>query len=219
MSKKIGKQVASLRQDYQKGSLLKSTVSEHPIKQFETWFQQATESPIREPNAMILATATKLALPSVRTVLLKGFGSEGFIFYTNYHSRKGKELQENPNGALLFFWNILERQIRIEGSVVKVAPSVSDQYFYSRPLGSQIGALASPQSEVIDSRTVLENNVAQLQTKYTDKTQAQRPEHWGGFLLKPHLFEFWQGRSNRLHDRIQYQLQTDGSWRIDRLAP
>jgi pyridoxamine 5'-phosphate oxidase len=175
-------------------------------------------SEIEEVNAMTLATVTAEGFPSARIVLLKGYTEEGFVFFTNYQSHKGKELEQNPRACLVFFWKALERQVRIEGMVEKIAAADSEAYFQSRPVGSQIGAWASPQSTVISGREVIENNVVELEKKYTN-TSIPRPEHWGGYIVKPVNIEFWQGRSSRLHDRILYTAQKDLSWKIERLAP
>jgi pyridoxamine 5'-phosphate oxidase len=207
----------NLRQDYRSAELLQQDVDQNPIMQFKKWFTDALEAQLYEPNVMTLATSDPYGKPSARIVLLKGFDEHGFNFYTNYDSKKGRELQENPQAALVFFWAELERQVRIEGMVSKLDPEVSEDYFHSRPKGSQIGAIASPQSEVIASRETLEQKVVELQQQYAD-TEVPRPEHWGGYLLEPQQIEFWQGRPSRLHDRICYTL-VDGVWIINRLAP
>jgi pyridoxamine 5'-phosphate oxidase len=207
----------NLRQDYRSAELLQQDVDQNPIMQFKKWFTDALEAQLYEPNVMTLATSDPYGKPSARIVLLKGFDEHGFNFYTNYDSKKGRELQENPQAALVFFWAELERQVRIEGMVSKLDPEVSEDYFHSRPKGSQIGAMASPQSEVIASRETLEQKVVELQQQYAD-TEVPRPEHWGGYLLEPQQIEFWQGRPSRLHDRICYTL-VDGVWIINRLAP
>ena len=213
------KLIASLRKDYKLQPLNIEDVSASPITQFAKWFEEALKADINEPNAMTVATASKNGIPSARILLLKGFDKKGFVFYTNYNGKKGKELMEHPNAAIVFCWLPLERQIRIEGSVEQVSAKMSTQYFQSRPKGSQIGAWASPQSTIIDERRILEENVKDLQVKYKNKEVLPRPKHWGGYRVKPHLIEFWQGRSSRLHDRIQYQKQKNGKWTIDRLAP
>jgi pyridoxamine 5'-phosphate oxidase len=207
---------ADIRTEYKKQTLLETDVAKNPFEQFHIWFQQAVNSNVEEVNAMTLATATAEGVPSARIVLLKDFTKDGFVFYTNYESQKGIELAENPRASLLFFYKELERQIRIVGLVRKIKPEMSDKYFYSRPIGSQIGAIASPQSKVIKNRAWLENK--------EEKVAAQpkkiiRPEHWGGYILNPVSIEFWQGRPNRLHDRIQYTLQPTGKWKTVRLAP
>lgn len=211
--------IKNLRQDYRLESLDIADVQANPFDQFKKWFQEALDAQLPEPNAMTLATATPDGKPTLRVVLLKSFDYEGFVFYTNYSSRKGKELAANPYAALNFLWLELERQVRIEGTVEKVSAADSEAYFQSRPKGSQIGAWASPQSTVIPDRKTLEENVQQLITVYEKEVSLPRPEHWGGFVIKPTLMEFWQGRSNRLHDRMQYTLQADGNWKIERLAP
>ncbi|WP_432711652.1 pyridoxamine 5'-phosphate oxidase [Pedobacter sp.] len=207
----------NLRQEYRSAALSEHEVDKNPIVQFMVWFTDAMEAKTFEPNVMTLATADRTGKPSARIVLLKGFNEEGFTFYTNYQSHKGKELEENPQAALVFFWAELERQVRIEGTVTKIDPEVSDQYFHSRPLGSQIGAIASPQSSIIENRYILENKVKDLTEQLQNKA-IERPEHWGGYLVKPTLIEFWQGRPSRLHDRINYEL-VNGNWNINRLAP
>jgi pyridoxamine 5'-phosphate oxidase len=207
----------NLRQDYRSAELSEQDIDQNPIAQFKTWFQQALDAQLYEPNVMTLATASAEGVPSARIVLLKGLDEEGFVFYTNYESHKGRELQENPYAALVFFWAELERQVRIEGTVSKVDPVISTAYFHSRPHGSQIGAMVSPQSQVIKSRTELENHIIILKEKYEGQ-EVPRPEHWGGYVVKPSTIEFWQGRPSRLHDRIRYKF-IDGSWIIDRLAP
>ena len=208
----VGKQFA-------KGVLQKKDVLKNPFSQFEKWYEEATKHEHREANIVTLATANLTGRPSARTVLLKAFSENGFVFYTNYESQKGKELLENPQAALLFYWYDLERQIRIEGKVEKVSKAVSDAYFRKRPIGSQIGAAASPQSSVIASRKVLEDKVSALKELHEGKTAIERPEHWGGFRLIPDRFEFWQGRVSRLHDRIVFCLNDEGKWNIERLAP
>lgn len=213
------KKVADLREDYRLQSLNISEVEKNPILQFQKWFEEALQSDLKEPNAMTLATATSSGIPSARIVLLKGYSENGFLFYTNYTSRKGKELLENPKAALVFCWLELERQIRIEGRVEQLSPEVSTAYYQSRPKGSQIGAWASPQSEVIPDRSILEENVEQLKEEYAEKVELPRPPHWGGFAIIPTMIEFWQGRSSRLHDRIRYEQASNGDWKIDRLAP
>jgi pyridoxamine 5'-phosphate oxidase len=210
--------IAALRQNYALRSLAESDVSPDPIVQFGHWFDEAIDSKVLEPNAFSLGTATPDGKPSVRTVLLKGFDHQGFIFYTNYESRKGEELNANPQGAMLFTWLDLQRQIRIEGAIEKVSVEESLDYFQSRPLGSQIGAWSSPQSRPIESREVLEKKQAALAAQYTGVEKLPLPPFWGGYRLKPLCFEFWQGRESRLHDRVVYTL-VDGNWKIGRLAP
>ena len=210
--------IADIRKDYSLKTLNEEEVADSPFLQFADWWQQAIESEIDEVNAMTLATASLEAVPSARIVLLKGYDEKGFVFYTNYESAKGRELAENPKASLLFFWKELERQIRITGIVEKVSAAESDEYFLSRPTGSQIGAWASPQSHVIENRSWLERQVKMLEEKFSTEA-VTRPSHWGGYRVKPVIIEFWQGRSSRLHDRLQYSLQENGSWKIERLAP
>jgi pyridoxamine 5'-phosphate oxidase len=194
------------------------TVDRDPIKLFRNWFDAALASGSRLPESMTLATATADGKPSARVVLLKGIDANGFVFYTNYRSAKAKELEENPQAALVFYWLGLDRQVRVEGRVELVSAAESDEYFKTRPRESQLGALASPQSDVIESREVLENNLRKLEEAYRDR-EVERPLHWGGYRLKPERIEFWENRPGRLHDRIVYDLQPDGSWTIKRLAP
>jgi pyridoxamine 5'-phosphate oxidase len=208
----------NLREDYTGVSLLESNTKADPIKQFEVWFNEAQEANVPEKNAMTLSTATHDGRPSARIVLLKGFYDTGFIFYTNYLSRKGKEITKNPIGALTFFWAGMERQIRIEGTIEKVSKEQSEKYFHSRPKGSQIGALASPQSQEIADRSVLEKKWAELEAEYADK-DVPKPSYWGGYILKPRMIEFWQGRPSRLHDRILYKKIDNKNWKKVRLAP
>jgi pyridoxamine 5'-phosphate oxidase len=197
--------------------LKEDEVSDNPIKQFELWFSDALKADGKSAHAMSLATSTNDGKPSVRTVLLKGYDESGFIFFTNYSSRKGNELKENPRGALLFFWKELERQIRIEGIIEKVSQRESDEYFHKRPVDSQIAALASNQSSVIKNRDALENKFNELKNKYKNSV-VPLPEFWGGYKLIPGYMEFWQGRQNRMHDRISYTNE-NGNWKIERLAP
>jgi pyridoxamine 5'-phosphate oxidase len=207
----------NLRQEYRSSELLQQDVDQNPMQQFKKWFTDALNAQLYEPNVMTLATADSYGKPSARIVLLKGFDEHGFNFYTNYDSKKGKELKVNPQAALVFFWPELERQVRIEGMVSKLDPQVSTDYFHSRPKGSQIGAMVSPQSQVIPSREALEQQVIELKQQYAE-SEIPRPEHWGGYLVEPQHIEFWQGRPSRLHDRISYDL-VDGVWIINRLAP
>ncbi|ATP56677.1 pyridoxamine 5'-phosphate oxidase [Pedobacter ginsengisoli] len=209
--------IQNLRQDYRSASLSENDVDSNPILQFKKWFQDAVNSQLYEPNVMTLATSDRFGKPTARIVLLKGIDEDGFVFYTNYESKKGHDIVENPQAALVFFWPELERQVRIEGMVSKVSEEVSSEYFHSRPVGSQIGAMASPQSEVIIGRELLERKVEQLTTQYAGQ-EIPRPLHWGGYLVEPTHVEFWQGRPSRLHDRIIYDF-VEGSWIINRLAP
>jgi pyridoxamine 5'-phosphate oxidase len=205
-----------MRQNYLRNQLLESNIDKNPFVQFKLWFEEVAESDIIEPNAMTIATATKDGIPSVRVVLLKEFDETGFTFFTNYKSRKGKELEENPNAALLFWWGLFERQIRIEGKIEKISRENSDAYFNVRPLKSRLGALTSNQSVIIENRQVLENKFSELEKKYGDNPPM--PENWGGYKLIPSKFEFWQGRRDRLHDRIVYE-RIDNDWKIYRLSP
>ncbi|NML36030.1 pyridoxamine 5'-phosphate oxidase [Chitinophaga sp. G-6-1-13] len=214
----LNQKVADLRKDYKLASLDEQDVAPSPLQQFGKWWNDATSSEIDEPNAMTLATSTPDGRPSARIVLLKNFDEDGFMFFTNYESRKGQELAQNPYVTLLFFWRELERQVRIEGIVSKAGESVNNEYYNSRPLGSRIGAIASPQSQVIPDRHFLEEKVNETAAKY-EKETPQRPEYWGGYVVKPVAVEFWQGRSSRLHDRILYTQTSGGSWKIERLAP
>ena len=197
-------------------SLIKRNVDPNPIKQFASWYDEVLAKGISDVDAMTLATATKDARPSARVVLLKSFDDSGFVFYTNYLSRKARELNENPQACLLYYWSSFWRQVRIEGAVERVSATESEEYFQSRPLGSKLGAWASNQSEVVDNRETLEGRFLELQKRFGENVP--RPAHWGGYRLKPNAIEFWQGRDNRLHDRLRYRLQ-DGVWLIDRLGP
>ncbi|QWD87471.1 pyridoxamine 5'-phosphate oxidase [Polynucleobacter paludilacus] len=208
--------IAELRKNHTLGQLSETQVPVNPLELFQLWFDQAVKANCPEPNSMALATADQFGNPSVRIVLLKGASDDGFTFFTNYDSQKGKELAGRPEAALLFHWHELERQVRIKGSVSKVAPIESDQYFHSRPPASRIGAWASPQSAEIPSREFLEEAEKQFLSEHGDNPP--RPDHWGGYRLSPTEIEFWQGRSSRLHDRIRYQRQ-EQTWRISRLAP
>jgi pyridoxamine 5'-phosphate oxidase len=211
-------QIAEIRKEYRLHRLNEMEVAQDAMEQFDIWWQDAMKSELLEVNAMTLATASADGLPSARIVLLKGFHETGFQFYTNYESFKGKQLLENPRACLVFFWKELERQIRITGLVEKLSKENSDAYFKSRPPGSRIGAWASPQSVVIESSEWLVKQANQYETKFTEY-DIPRPPHWGGYLVRPVTIEFWQGRPNRLHDRLQYTLQENGGWLIERLAP
>jgi pyridoxamine 5'-phosphate oxidase len=210
--------IADIRKDYKLQTLLEKDVNANPFLQFGNWWQQAIDSQIDEVNAITLATVNSNLQPSARTVLLKDFNEIGFTFFTNYNSAKANQINNNSLAAICIFWKELERQIRIEGTIIKVDEAVSDAYFNSRPLGSKIGAWASPQSSVIDDRTVLEKNEIEVSNKFLYQP-IYRPPHWGGYQLLPNYFEFWQGRSSRLHDRICYKKTNNLSWKIERLAP
>lgn len=208
----------NLRKDYQQDTLSENKVDKNPISQFEKWMKETISSKIVvEPNAMTLVTATLDGKPSARVVLLKSFDKEGFVFYTNYESRKAMELTENPNACIVFDWHVMERQVRIEGVAKKVSAEESDKYFHSRPEGSQLGAWISPQSTFIDGRQELDERQKQIEDRFKTKP-ITRPPHWGGFVLEPHTIEFWQGRQSRLHDRLIY-LKTEEEWIMRRLAP
>lgn len=210
--------IADIRTDYKMKSLNEAEAANNPFSQFENWWQDAVNSEIAEINALTLATATTDGKPTARIVLLKGYDEKGFVFFTNYQSKKGIQLAENPAACMVFFWKELERQIRIEGSIATILPEESDDYFFSRPIGSRIGAWASPQSNVIDSRDLLEKNISKYEQQFNNEN-IPRPAHWGGYRLAPNLFEFWQGRSSRLHDRLQYSIEANGLWKMERLAP
>ncbi len=214
----MNKNIADIRKDYQLQRLLEREVANNPFEQFNRWWDDAIKSELDEVNAMTLATASASGIPSARIVLLKSATADGFVFFTNYNSHKGKELEENPFACLVFFWKELERQIRITGTIEKISAEESDEYFYSRPEGSRIGAWASPQSSIISSRETIEINIAKYEQEFTGIT-ITRPPHWGGYIVIPTVIEFWQGRPSRLHDRIQYTKLQDASWKIDRLAP
>jgi pyridoxamine 5'-phosphate oxidase len=208
----------NIRQSYHRAELNEADLLKDPFEQFNHWWKDVLDANLKEANAMTLATVGSDGQPSARTVLLKGISNHGFEFYTNYESKKANAMKENPKVALLFFWKELERQIRIEGVVEKVSRDRSKEYFQSRPLGSQIGAWASPQSRIIEDREVLDNAVSRIEQKFIGQDPLPLPDHWGGYIVKPHLFEFWQGRQDRLHDRFEYLLENK-SWTIRRLAP
>ena len=213
------KDLSNYRRSYTKSELLEHTIPDDPISLFKRWFHEAEDfGGTEEVNAMTVATIGSDGFPKSRVVLLKQFTYEGFIFYTNYDSEKGKAIQLNPNVCLSFFWHGPERQVIIKGVAEKTSENISDGYFKSRPTGSKIGAIISDQSQVIPSRTVLEEKLKDMESAFEGK-EVPRPENWGGFLIRPIMMEFWQGRPNRLHDRIRYQLQKDYSWKIERLAP
>ena len=208
----------SSRYEHAADGLRRRDLDPDPIKQFANWFTAAVEAGIRHVNAMSLATAGRDARPSVRVVLLKGFDQNGFVFFTNYESEKGKQLEANPYAALAFYWIELDRQIRISGAVEKTSREESEQYFHTRPAGAQLGAWASRQSEVIDARRVLNARLEEMTQRFA-QGEIPLPAHWGGYRLQPERIEFWQGRPDRLHDRFRYTRQEDGAWLIDRLAP
>ncbi|HTD99645.1 MAG TPA: pyridoxamine 5'-phosphate oxidase [Mucilaginibacter sp.] len=211
-------EIQNIRSEYQAAALSEKDASGDPIKQFDKWFNEAIKAESQEPTAMTLATATHDGRPSARIVLLKGFDSNGFVFYTNYLSRKGKEIAKNPLGSLLFFWGTLERQVRIEGTIEKVSKEDSAKYFQTRPRASQLGAVASPQSQEVPDRDILDKKWQQAEAEYLDK-DIPKPSYWGGYILKPRLIEFWQGRPSRLHDRILYKKIDNKNWKKVRLAP
>ncbi|HET9053209.1 MAG TPA: pyridoxamine 5'-phosphate oxidase [Cyclobacteriaceae bacterium] len=210
--------LASIRKEYSKAVLDIKSVSQNPIRQFTTWLEEALVAEVPEPNAMHLATVTESGRPAARIVLLKGVENDRFVFYTNYQSRKGKELDQNPACSLTFFWPELERQVRIEGVASRIDEKRSEKYFQSRPRGSQIGAGASPQSSMISDRLLLEERAKQMEEKFKEQAVLPKPNQWGGYEIDPLMMEFWQGRPSRLHDRILYT-KDDGVWKINRLAP
>nr|WKF57129.1 Pyridoxine/pyridoxamine 5'-phosphate oxidase [Paraburkholderia busanensis] len=210
--------LADIRKNYSLGSLDVADIDRNPFRQFDTWFDQAVAAQLPEPNTMTLATVDSRGRPSARIVLIKAVDERGFVFFTNYESRKGRELGANPYASLLFYWIELERQVRVEGSIVKTSAEESDAYFASRPLGSRIGAWASNQSQVIESRSQLETREREISARYGDAPP--RPPHWGGYRLVPEAIEFWQGRPSRLHDRLLYTRSSEhGDWQISRLSP
>ncbi len=209
--------VADLRREYTRGGLTEADASIDPMDQFAQWFHQATRAGFVEPNVMTLSTATPEGRPSARTILLKGYDHRGFIFYSNYQSRKGRQLAENPYAALVFWWDLLERQVCIEGKVEKVSAEESDEYFHSRPEQSRLGTWVSEQSQVIPGRSLLETRFADVEKRFEGQ-QIPRPEYWGGYVLRPDMVEFWQGRPGRLHDRLRYR-HGNGGWVRERLSP
>lgn len=210
--------IADLRRTYNQVEFNKTNAAGDPFEQFKSWFEEAIAAQLHDPTAMTLATATPEGKPSARIVLLKNFDARGFVFYTNYRSRKGRELEANPQASLVFWWAELDRQVRIEGNIEKVSSQEADAYFLSRPLGSRLGAWASEQSQTIADREVLEQRFQDLERDYA-KQEVPRPPHWGGFRLIPTAIEFWQGRPNRLHDRLFYQRVAENDWSLERLAP
>lgn len=217
MNELTNQKIAALRVDYSLKVFDESQVLDNPILQFKLWMQEAIEAEANEPNAMTIATIKPDGTPSARVVLLKGITETGFTFFTNYDSHKGQQLTGNPNIAVVFCWLELQRQVRIEGTVTKLSDTENDAYFYSRPIGSQIGAIASPQSQIIPNRMVLEQNFETVKNNLSNQ-KLQRPENWGGFFIEPNLIEFWQGRSSRLHDRFEFK-KTANNWKRNRLAP
>jgi len=214
----INSKIVSLRKEYSSAFLNEEDVNQNPFKQFELWMHQAVEAEILEPHAMTVSTVSVEGKPSSRIVLLRGFDENGFVFYTNYNSHKGNEMAQNKYACLNFFWPELERQIRIEGSIVKIDQQISTAYFHSRPRESQIGAWASIQSAVIENRKVVEDAFVHFSEKFIDLEVIPKPEHWGGYNIKPTSIEFWQGRPSRLHDRLRYS-EENSNWKIERLSP
>jgi pyridoxamine 5'-phosphate oxidase len=209
--------ISGLRRDFSRDGVADISAESAPFEQFELWLAEAVDKKLNDPNAMVLSTATADGRPSSRVVLLKGFDETGFVFYTNYDSRKAAEIAANPHAALLFYWSETGKQVRIEGMIEKVSPEMSDAYFASRPRASRIGAVISPQSRVIENREVLEAKYAELDREYGEDA-IERPPNWGGYVVVPEVFEFWQGRESRLHDRLRYT-KAESGWRVERLAP
>lgn len=214
----MSKSIAELRHEYALGALRESDVDPDPIKQFERWLREAMKAQLPEPNAMTLATADRTGRPYARVVLLKDCDADGFVFFTNYQSDKGRQLADNPHAALVFLWLELERQVRIEGTVSKIPIADSEAYFQTRPRESRLGSLASRQSQVVASREILDKRFQQLAGQYPDDN-IPMPNNWGGYRVRPAMLEFWQGRHGRMHDRLRYRLQRDGSWLLERLEP
>lgn len=210
--------IADIRDGYEREGLTKKDMQRDPVAQFNRWMDEAVEAKLSQPNALTLATASKEGRPSARIVLLKEVTVDGFVFFTNYEGRKGQELKENPQAAMVFLWPSLSRQIRVNGIVSRVPEAVSDAYYATRPKGSQLGAWASPQSQVVENRQYLEKALQEVEQKYAE-VNPPRPPHWGGYCLKPEIIEFWQGRPNRLHDRLRYSAGADETWILERLAP
>ncbi|MFT3902093.1 MAG: pyridoxamine 5'-phosphate oxidase [Niabella sp.] len=213
------KEVADIREDYTLKTLSETEAAPTPVAQFDKWWKDAVAAKLTEVNAMTLATVDTDGTPAARIMLLKDYGERGFCFYTNYDSHKGQQLLQNPKACLVFFWKELQRQVRVTGTVEKLSEEESKKYFFSRPVPSQIGALVSHQSEVIPNRPFLEEKKHAIETAVTGGEAIQKPDYWGGFLVKPTVVEFWQGGAGRLHDRLQYTLQADGQWLIERLSP
>lgn len=212
--------LAALRQEYALGSLNEADVDPDPIRQFQRWLDEALKAELPEPNAFTLATADRTGRPFARVVLLKDCDADGFVFYTNYRSDKGRQLGENPHAALVFLWLELERQVRVEGMVSKVSAAESEAYFHTRPRESRLGALASRQSQIVADRQTLDTRFAQLAAQYPEEDDnIPMPNQWGGYRVKPEMLEFWQGRHGRMHDRLRYQRQRDGGWLLERLEP
>ncbi|MGH3148365.1 MAG: pyridoxamine 5'-phosphate oxidase [Rubrobacter sp.] len=214
----MARDISALREEYTRAGLVEADLAPDPAGQFRRWFDEALSADLHEPNAMILATANPRGRPSARVVLLKGFDERGFVFYTNYEGRKGWELEENPHCSLLFYWGELQRQVRIEGTATRASADESDAYYLTRPRGSRLGAWASAQSRQVESRKALEDRLRELEAEYEGQDEVPRPPFWGGYRVEPETFEFWQGRENRLHDRLVYRRAPNG-WDVVRLQP